>query len=74
VGSFVSPNLKIGTTLAIVQDLGKIPLQKAKSIHYFWARWTYFAYYTFRRGKITFDLKQIATETKPVGIDYTRLP
>jgi len=25
-------------------------------------------------GKVTFDLKQIATETKPVGIDYTRLP
>jgi len=32
VRSFVSPDLKIGTTLAIVQDLGKIPLQNAKSI------------------------------------------
>jgi len=26
-----------------------------------------------RRGKITVDLKQIATDTKPVGIDYIRL-
>jgi len=30
-----------------------------------------------RQGKIIFDLKQIATETKPVGMDYmdyTRIP